>query len=98
MPSGDSGRAFYAGWGLTRDIGPVPARRLHGPRPTLEALAHATLVDYPRYFDPQTGLPCSVECTVNRLKTGGIPSPGPANRVLAKLQGALASHADLWRR
>ncbi|KHQ51422.1 Capsular polysaccharide biosynthesis protein [Mameliella alba] len=92
------GAPFYAGWGLTRDIGPVPARRLHGPRPTLEALVHATLVDYPRYFDPLTGLPCSVECTVNRLKTGRIPSPGPANRMLAKLQGALASHADLWRR
>ncbi|WP_306043676.1 capsular polysaccharide biosynthesis protein [Mameliella sp. MMSF_3455] len=92
------GAPFYAGWGLTRDIGPVPARRLHGPRPTLEALVHAVLIDYPRYFDPGTGLPCPVECTVNRLKTGRIPSPGPANRILAKLQGALASHSSLWRR
>ncbi|WP_246594609.1 capsular polysaccharide biosynthesis protein [Mameliella sediminis] len=92
------GAPFYAGWGLTRDLGPVPARRLHGPRPTLEALVHATLIDYPRYFDPVTGSPCPVETTVKRLKTGRIPRPGAANRLLSKLQGALASHADLWRR
>ncbi len=92
------GAPFYAGWGLTRDLGPVPARRLHGPRPSLEALVHATLIDYPRYFDPITGSPCPVETVVNRLKTGKIPTPGPVNRGLAKLQGALASRAYLWRR
>lgn len=92
------GAPFYAGWGLTRDLGPVPARRLHGPRPTLDALAHATLIDYPRYFDPTTSSPCSVETVVSRLKSGRIPSPGPLNRGLAKLQGALASRAHLWRR
>nr|WP_323770825.1 capsular polysaccharide biosynthesis protein [Antarctobacter sp.] len=91
------GAPFYAGWGLTRDMGPVPARRLHGPRPTLDALVHATLIDYPRYFDPVTNSPCSVESVISRLKTGDIPSPGPVNRGLAKLQGALASRAHLWR-
>lgn len=91
------GTPFYAGWGLTQDLGPVPARRLHGPRPSLEALVHATLIDYPRYFDPLTTSPCSVECAINRLKTGSIPSPGPVNRGLAKLQGLLASKAGLWR-
>lgn len=91
------GAPFYAGWGLTRDLGPIPARRLHGPRPTRDALAYASLIDYPRYFDPVTGSPCTVETVVNRLKTGRIPSPGPANRALAKLQGALASRAHLWR-
>ncbi|WP_417206598.1 capsular polysaccharide biosynthesis protein [Antarctobacter sp.] len=91
------GAPFYAGWGLTRDLGPVPARRLHGPRPTLDALVHATLIDYPRYFDPLTNSPCSVESVVSRLKTGDIPSPGPVNRGLAKLQGLMASRAHLWR-
>lgn len=92
------GVPFYAGWGLTRDLGPVPQRRRDGPRPTLEALVHATLIDYPRYFDPQTGQACAVETVVHRLKHGPIPTPGPFNRSLSKLQGALASHAHLWRR
>ncbi|SMX47621.1 capsular polysaccharide biosynthesis protein [Maliponia aquimaris] len=92
------GVPFYAGWGLTRDLCPVPARRLAGPRPTLEALVHATLIDYPRYFDPLTGSACSVETVVKRLKSGEIPAAGPLNRILAKLQGLMASRAHLWRR
>ncbi|CUH77841.1 capsular polysaccharide biosynthesis protein [Tropicibacter naphthalenivorans] len=92
------GAPFYAGWGLTRDLGPVPARRLQGPRPTLEALAHATLIDYPRYFDPLTGLACPIEVVIERLRSGRLPRPGPFNRSLAKLQGLFASQAHLWRR
>lgn len=92
------GIPFYAGWGLTTDLCPIPTRRTHGPRPSLHALVHATLIDYPRYFDPVTNEACPVETIVHRLKHGGIPSPGPFNRSLSKLQGALASHAHLWRR
>ena len=55
------------------------------------------LIDYPRYFDPKTGLPCPVEIVVERLSTGDIPKAGPLNRIVAKLQGALASYAHLWR-
>jgi len=91
------GAPFYAGWGLTRDFGPVPDRRRIGPRPNLEALVHATLIDYPRYFDPISQEACPVEVVVDRLKTGSIPRPGLMNRTLSKLQGALASHAHLWR-
>ncbi|MGH1413671.1 MAG: capsular polysaccharide biosynthesis protein [Pelagimonas sp.] len=92
------GAPFYAGWGLTRDLGKIPARRLHGPRPDLTALVHAVLIDYPRYFDPVSGLPCPVETVVDRLETGTIPSPSLLNRTLSKLQGMLASQAHLWRR
>ncbi|MFY0623218.1 MAG: capsular polysaccharide biosynthesis protein [Pelagimonas sp.] len=92
------GAPFYAGWGLTRDLGQVPARRLGGQRPTLAGLAHATLIDYPRYFDPVTGLACPVEVIVDRLINDAIPQPGPFNRSLSKLQGLLASYAHLWRR
>lgn len=92
------GVPFYAGWGLTRDLGPVPPRRLSGPRPTLQALVHATLIDYPRYFDPVTGLPCAVEVVVDRLAKGRIATPGPVNRALSRLQGLFASQAHLWRR
>ncbi|MGR3273411.1 capsular polysaccharide biosynthesis protein [Thalassococcus profundi] len=91
------GAPFYAGWGLTRDVGPVPARRA-GPRPSLEGLVHATLIAYPRYRDPVTGLPCPVEVIADRLEQGDVPSPGPFNRSLSKLQGLFASQAHLWRR
>ncbi|MEX0349807.1 MAG: capsular polysaccharide biosynthesis protein [Paracoccaceae bacterium] len=89
------GAPFYAGWGLTEDLGPVPARR--GARPDLMGLVHAVLIDYPRYRDPVTGLPCPVEVAVERLASGHIPHPGLANRLLSKLQGIFATYAPYWR-
>ncbi|KCV81503.1 capsular polysaccharide export protein KpsC [Actibacterium atlanticum] len=89
------GAPFYAGWGLTRDLGEVPERRQ--ARPDLDGMVHAVLIDYPRYFDPVTGSPCPVEVAVERLQSGDIPHPGLANRMLSKLQGVLASYAHLWR-
>lgn len=97
------GAPFYAGWGLTQDLGPVPVRRLRRadgalqPRPSVEALIHAALIAYPRYHDPVTGGPCPPEVAVERLATGPLPHPGLANRLLAKVQGRLASHARFWR-
>jgi len=90
------GAPFYAGWGLTRDLGEVPTRRL--ARPDLTGLVHATLIDYPRYYDPKTNVACPVEVVVDRLVTGDAPAPSRANRILAKLQGIFASYAYLWRR
>jgi capsular polysaccharide export protein len=52
------GMPFYGGWRLTLDDLPAPGRR----RPvTLENLAHAALVAYPRYLDPETGERCEPE-------------------------------------
>lgn len=95
VPVTTTGAPFYAGWGLTRDLGEVPARRT--AQPTLGGLVHATLIDYPRYLDPVTGTPCPVEVVADRLAHGPLPGPGRSNRLLAKLQGALATHAHLWR-
>lgn len=90
------GTPFYAGWGLTTDLGPVPGRRrVEVP---LAGLIHAALIAYPRYTDPVTGLPCPPEIVADRLSSGAIPRPGRGNRALAKLQGAFAGHAHLWRR
>lgn len=89
------GAPFYAGWGLTTDLGGAPARR-QAPV-SLEGLAHAALIDYPRYLDPVTGQPCPVEVAAERLSGGRIPHPGLANRLLAKLQGVFATYAHLWR-
>ena len=89
------GAPFYAGWGLTTDLGSVPARR--GARPSLMGLVHASLIDYPRYYDPVTRQPCPVEVAVDRLAERNSPQAGPLNRLLSKLQGALATHAHIWR-
>jgi capsular polysaccharide export protein len=89
------GAPFYAGWGLTTDRGEIPDRRT--ARPDLLGLVHATLIDYPRYFDPVTNQPCPVEVVVERLAKGLVAHPGMANRSLSKLQGLLSSYAHLWR-
>jgi capsular polysaccharide export protein len=89
------GAPFYAGWGLTRDLGPVPDRR--SARPDLTQLAHAALIAYPRYWDPVSRRPCPVEVALDRLASGEIPHPGRLNRGLSKLQGRFASLAHLWR-
>ncbi len=89
------GTPFYAGWGLTDDRAmPLPRR---SAAPDLTALAHAVLIDYPRYFDPNTGAACPVEVVVDQLESGTVPQPGRRNRILAKLQGLFASFAPLWR-
>lgn len=89
------GAPFYAGWGLTRDLGPIPDRRT--ARPDLVQLVHAALIAYPRYWDPVSHRPCPVEVALDRLAAGDIPHPGRMNRLLSKLQGRLAGYAHLWR-
>ncbi len=96
IPVTTLGAPFYAGWGLTTDLGPVPERRV--ARPDLAALVHAALIAYPRYLDPVTGLPCPVEIAVERLISGDGVGRKPGLRALAKLQGWVAGHSWIWRR
>ena len=96
LPVTTLGAPFYAGWGLTRDLGPVPDRRR--TRADLARLIHAALIAYPRYFDPATGLPCPPEIALERLADPGFAPGGPGLRLFAKAQGALSTHAWLWRR
>lgn len=56
---------FYAGWGLTLDCAPVPARRARVR--SLDELVACALILYPRYIDPVTRLPCTPEVLVARL-------------------------------
>jgi capsular polysaccharide export protein len=88
------GAPFYAGYGLTRDLGPVPGWR----QPVdLVTLAHAALIAYPRYWDPVSRRPCPPEVALDRLASATVPHPGRMNRLLSKAQGQFASLAHLWR-
>jgi capsular polysaccharide export protein len=88
------GVPFYAGWGLTCDLGPVPARRTN--RRTLDELVAATLLMYPRYLDPVTGLPCPAEVVVDRLTKPSLRRAGPLVR-LRRLQGRWKRRLAAWR-
>ncbi len=88
------GAPFYAGWGLTTDRGDIPTRRT--ARPSLDQLIHATLIDYPMYRDPISGLACEVEVIVERLAAGDGQA-GAGGRLLSKAQGLAASYTWLWR-
>jgi capsular polysaccharide export protein len=83
------GAPFYAGWGLTRDLGPVPTRRRR-PGVPLDGLIHAALIAYPRYRDPVSGLPCPVEVAVDRLARGRAVSLGPRAWLLSRAKAARA--------
>ncbi|WP_375381749.1 beta-3-deoxy-D-manno-oct-2-ulosonic acid transferase [uncultured Sphingomonas sp.] len=80
------GVPFFAGWGLTRDLGPMPARRSRDA--SLDELVAATLILYPRYLDPVTRLPCPAEVLVARIEDGAMGSPGLIVR-LRRWQGRL---------
>jgi capsular polysaccharide export protein len=73
-----AGTPFYAGWGLTRDVAPPPPHRRG--KVTLEGLAHACLIGYPRYFDPETGTPLSPEQAVTLL-VAKMNAPHRASRM-----------------
>ena len=53
------GVPFYSGWGLTDDRGQVPDRRSR--QVTVNELLHASLVQYPIYVHPDTGVRCEIE-------------------------------------
>ena len=80
------GVPFYAGWGLTTDRGPVPARRT--ARRSLDELVAAAYLLYPRYLDPETGLPCPPEVLVQRLTSGPPPIDPAASAVVAVRRAA----------
>jgi capsular polysaccharide export protein len=60
------GMPFYAGWGATVDH--VICERRSRKR-SVEEIAAAALLRYPRYVDPLTGKPCEAEQAVERLIT-----------------------------
>lgn len=74
------GMPFYGGRGLTRDLVARPDHRA-GHDVSLEALVHACLIAYPRYFDPRDGAPISPEAAMHLLARG-VEIP-PVNKLMA---------------
>lgn len=66
------GGPFYAGWGLTQDRLSFKRRTR---RLTLDMLVAGTLILYPRYIHPPTGLPCRPEEIADWL-SDDAPDPG----------------------
>jgi capsular polysaccharide export protein len=58
------GLPFYAGWGLTEDLLPIPRRKR---RLRLDELVAGTLLLYPRYYDWQSGCWTDCEGAIDRL-------------------------------
>lgn len=59
------GSPFYAGWGLTEDLGaPVPRRER---RLSLDELVAGTLLAYPRYWDPRSASFVELEDVLARI-------------------------------
>jgi capsular polysaccharide export protein len=81
------GTPFYAGWGLTRDLGKVPGRR--GRALSLDELVAGVLILYPRYLDPVTGLPCPPEVLVARMASASAPNRLSWIAPLRRWQGRL---------
>jgi capsular polysaccharide export protein len=81
------GQPFYAGWGLTEDVCPVPRRTR---RRSLDELVAAALILYPRYLDPVSGLRCTPELLVERLASEGRRKRGPREQAIRVLQVSAA--------
>lgn len=81
-PVGVHGLPFYAGWGLTEDHMPIERRRR---RLTVEMLAAATLILYPLYVHPLSGMPCSPEALVEEIALGRAAPSSLVTRLRAWL-------------
>ncbi|GLK80178.1 hypothetical protein GCM10008174_19190 [Methylopila turkensis] len=85
------GQPFYAGWGLTEDLAAQPR---HGRRRSLDELVAATLILYPLYRDPVSGLPCGPETALDRIAEARARAATAKGRALARVRRvyALARH------
>ena len=71
-PVGVHGAPFYAGWGLTDDRLVIPRRTR---RIDLDMLVAASLILYPLYVHPLSGLPCLPEDLVEEISMGASKKP-----------------------
>ncbi|WP_245259769.1 beta-3-deoxy-D-manno-oct-2-ulosonic acid transferase [Methylopila sp. 73B] len=77
------GQPFYAGWSLTEDLARHPRR---ARARSLDELVAATLILYPLYRDPGSGLPCGPERALDVIARRRAVAATPAGRRAAKLR------------
>lgn len=75
---GVHGAPFYAGWGLTDDRLAIPRRTR---RIDLGALVAASLILYPFYVHPLSGLPCRPEDLIEQISAGALKKSGLLQRM-----------------
>jgi len=80
------GHPFYAGWGLTDDVG----ARLRGRSLDIDALTAAALILYPDYVDPVTGLPAPPEIVIEALAEERAAARGAKARLRAAWRAAIS--------
>jgi capsular polysaccharide export protein len=76
------GMPFYAGWGLTFDILPIPRRTR---RLSLIELVAGTLILYPRYIDPRSGLSITAEQALDVLEAWRATPATPFQHVCSRV-------------
>jgi capsular polysaccharide export protein len=77
------GTPFYAGWGLTTDLGVIPTRRQRTlPLDALIAVAYGIA---PRYCDPKTHVICDFDMALDALLTIQHTQPTPPKIIVNKL-------------
>lgn len=84
LPVVTFGVPFYAGWGVSEDLGAVPDRRK--ARLTIDHIVHAALIDYAIYVDPVSGLDAPPEVILSRLANNGATRRGVWRGGLARAQ------------
>ncbi len=85
------GLPFYAGWGLTHDHNATPRRNSNR---SLDEMAAAALIRYPRYWDSESGLACPPEVALARI----AEARGRAVGMTRKLGHAVGRGVILARR
>ncbi len=86
------GMPFYAGWGLTHDHDDIPRRHKNI---SLQDLVYHTLIAYPRYVDPVSGLLCPPEIALDRI-ANGICFPQVERKSFLNISGFLRKAASFF--
>lgn len=84
---------FYAGWGLTEDLQPLPRRSRHLE---LSELAYGALLLYPAYVNPDTGVAMDVFAAIDYL-TRVRTQRGAATSGAGVHMGRLYGFLRRWR-
>jgi capsular polysaccharide export protein len=93
------GMPFYAGWGLTTDLGlraEVAMRRQ--ARPGLDDLVAATLIEYPTYVCPSSGALTTPERTLKTLRHWRRHAPQAGATIWQRAMRPFLAWADRRRR